>query len=176
MVFRWRVPCNYRWDKNHRKRPIVCHVLFDLGTFVSRPQSCFYIRIFQEPELDIDSIALNAWERGQFMNAEALLSAAIPTSKNTHHVHASRALVRARLGQWDAALVDAKGVCVTPLSQTWTLTPFRTKSIQIQRSFVGYIAQCVTLVGEGEQDAGIRVCDFHSEHPTLLLIKVYDSA
>ena len=40
-----------------------------------------------------------------------------------HHVLASRALVRARLGQWDAALVDAIEVHVAPLLLTWTLTP-----------------------------------------------------
>ena len=58
---------------------------------------------------------LGAWKRGQLADAEALLSAAIPTSENSHKSHhalASRALVRARLGQWDAALVDAKEVHV----------------------------------------------------------------
>ena len=78
----------------------------------------FYICVFQEPELDIDSAALSAWERGQFTNAEALLSAAIPTSKNRHHVLASRALVLTRLGRWDAALIDAREVHVTPLAYT----------------------------------------------------------
>ena len=113
---------------------------------------------FQEPELDIDSVALNAWKRGQLTNAEALLSTAIPTSKNRHHVLAGRALVRARLGQWDAALVDAKEVHVVPLSHTWTLTPFRTKSIQIQRSFVGYVAKCGSRWqrGKGRGNSGVR--------------------
>ena len=78
----------------------------------------FYICVFQEPELDIGSIALNAWERGQLTNAEALLSAATPTSQNRHHVLASQALVRAHLEQWDAALVDAKEVLIALLSCT----------------------------------------------------------
>ena len=64
---------------------------------------------FQEPELDIDSAALGAWSRGQLADAEVLLSAAIPTS---HHALASRALVRARLQQLDAALIDAEEVLV----------------------------------------------------------------
>ena len=142
----------------------------------------FYIWVFQGPELDIDIIALNAWEHSQFTDAEALLTTAIPTSKKRHHVLASRALLRARLGQWDASLVDAIEMHVAPLSRTWTLTPCETKSIQIQRSFIGYVAKCVALVGEGEKDEGIRVCDislqhFHSEHVTLLLlINVCDSA
>ena len=50
--------------------------------------------ISQEPVLHIDSATLDAWEYGQSTNAEALLSAAIPTSQNS--VLASWALVRAR--------------------------------------------------------------------------------
>ena len=59
---------------------------------------------------------------------------------------------------------------------------FRTKSIGIQLSFVGFVAKCVALIGKGEKDEGVRVCDisfqhFHSEHVTLLLlIKVCDFA
>ena len=79
---------------------------------------------FQEPKLDIDTAVLDAWKRGQFTNADALLSAAIPASKDSHHVLASRALVRACSGQWDAALVDAKEVHITPLSHILMLTPF----------------------------------------------------
>ena len=185
MFIRRRVPCNWyhRSWKRHRKRAI----LVRLGMLMSCLQSILtpshFHHAFQEPELDIDCVALSAWERGQCTNAEALLSAAIPTSKKKrHHVLASRALVRARLERWDAALADAEEVRVAPLSHTRTLTPFRIKSIGIKRSFVGYVAKCVVLVGKGEKDEGIRVCDisfqhFHSEHVTLLrLIKVCDCA
>ena len=66
----------------------------------------------QELELGIDTGALNKWKRGQLADAEALLSVEIPKSENRHHALASRALVRARLGQWDAALADATEVHV----------------------------------------------------------------
>ena len=53
------------------------------------------------------------------MIAEASLTATAPTSLNpTHHVLASRALVRARLQQWDAAIADAKQVLSFSLSVT----------------------------------------------------------
>ena len=134
----------------------------------------------QEPELDIDNAALDAWTRGQLVDAEVLLSAAIPASENKAHTLASRALVRARLGRWDVAFLDAKEVLIAPLSHTWALTPLKTKSLEIQGSVIGYIAKCVALVGKGEKDEGIRVCDiafqhFHSKHVTLLLLlKVRD--
>ena len=80
--------------------------------FVSCLRSIFTTsQPFQEPELGIDIATLNAWKCHQLTHAEALLSATILTSKNgPHHVLASRALVRARLGHWDTALVDAKEV------------------------------------------------------------------
>ena len=65
----------------------------------------------KELDIRIENIALDEWRRGELIRAEALLTAAIPTSEDTtHHVLASRALVRARLRQWDAALVDADEV------------------------------------------------------------------
>lgn len=68
---------------------------------------------FQGPDAQIDDAALDSWKRDQFENAEALLTAAIPKSQNpSHHVLASRALVRARLLQWDSAVVDAEKVFV----------------------------------------------------------------
>lgn len=73
--------------------------------------------MFQEPEIHIDSAVLDAWQHDQLINAEALLTAAIPASKVTaDHVLASRALIRARLRQWDAALVDAEKVDFVSLS------------------------------------------------------------
>ena len=74
---------------------------------------------FQEPVIQIDDAALDSWMHDQLENAEALLTAAIPESRNPiHHVLASRALIRARLRQWDAALVDAEEVLVTLFSHT----------------------------------------------------------
>ena len=74
---------------------------------------------FKEPEIRIDDAALDAWNLDQLANAEALLTAAIPQSQDTsHHVLASRALVRTRLGQWDAAIVDAEQVFPALFSHT----------------------------------------------------------
>ena len=134
--------------------------------------------IHKEPEIRIENAALNAWKNAQLADAEMLLTAAVPTSKDTaHHILASRALVRARLQQWDAALVDAEEVRVALLFHICTLTPFSSKSIEIQSSVVGYVAKCVALVGKGDTPTARRVCDIafqlHSNHVAiLLLIKV----
>ena len=73
---------------------------------------------FQEPDIQIDDAALDSWKHDQLDNANALLTAAIPKSRNPiNHVLASRALVRARLRHWDAALVDAEEVLVTLFSR-----------------------------------------------------------
>jgi hypothetical protein len=116
---------------------------------------------FQEPDIQIDSAALDAWRLDQLEEAEALLTAAIPTSQDSrHHVLASRALVRTRLEHSDAALDDAE------------------KSIEIQPSVIGYIAKSVAHVRQGKKYDGYRACDiaferFHSTHVSfLLLIKV----
>ena len=67
--------------------------------------------IFQVPDIQIDDAALDSWTHDQLENAEALLTTAIPESRNpTHHVLASGALVRARLRHWDTALIDAEQV------------------------------------------------------------------
>ena len=109
-------------------------------------------------------------------NAEAVLTAAI--SNPNHHLLASRALVRARLRHWDAALDDAEEVLVTLFSLTLTLTSSYAKAIKVQPSVMGYIAKSVALVGNGDRHSGYRACDiaferFHSSHVTfLLLVKV----
>ena len=78
---------------------------------------------FLEPDIRIHDTALDAWKQGQLENAEALLTASIPTSPNpNHHAFASRALVRSRLGQWDAALTDARQVWYLSLSSILVLT------------------------------------------------------
>jgi hypothetical protein len=142
----------------------------------SSPLSCVP-PTFQEPDIQIDDAALHSWKRNQLANAEALLTAAIHESRNpSYHALASRALVRARLRQWDAAIADATEVCIALLSHALSLIYI--KSIKIQPSVIGYIAKSVSLVGKGEKHKAYRACDiafqrFHSGHVTfLLLIKV----
>jgi len=113
------------------------------------------------------------------VNAESLLTAAVNKSPNpTHHALASRALVRARLRQSDAAIADATQVLVTLLSFSLMLTLTYAKSIEVEPSIIGYIAKSVALIGTGEKYKAYRACDIafahsHSCHVNfLLLIKV----
>ena len=133
----------------------------------------------QEPDIQIDDAALDSWKHDQLENADALLTAAIPESRNpNHHLFANRALVRARLQQWDAALIDAEQVLIALFSHSLTLMSIYTKAIKIEPSVIGYIAKSVALIGNGEKHNGYRACDiaferFHSSHVTfLLLVKV----
>ena len=105
------------------------------------------------------------------------MTTAIHASRDpSHDALASRALVRARLGQWDVAIADATEVFVALLSRALSLIYI--KSIKIQPSVIGYIAKSVALVGNGEKHKAYGACDiaferFHSTHVTfLLLIKV----
>ena len=107
------------------------------------------------------------------------MTALIPAAHNTSHFElASRALVRRHLGEWDAAILDAKEVPSSYYAHTPALTQIYIKSLKIQPSFIGYIAKSVALVGKGEKAAGYRACDiafehFHASHVSfLLLIKV----
>ena len=132
---------------------------------------------FREPDIQIDDAALHFWKHNQLANAEILLTAAIRDSRNpSHHALASRALVRARRRQWDAAIADATEVCLALLSHTLSLIYI--KSIKIHPSIIGYIAKSVALVGNGEKHKAYRTCDiasvrFQPAHVTfLLLIKV----
>ena len=134
---------------------------------------------FQEPEIQIEEAILDLWKLDKLASAEAFLTAAIPASQNsTHHLLASRALVRARLGQWDTAINDAKEVFAALFSHTLTLTLIYTKSIKVQSSVIGYIAKSIALVGKGKKHPAYRTCDiafehFHSTHVSfLLLVKV----
>ena len=128
--------------------------------------------------VQIDDAALNLWKCDQLRDAEALLTFTITASRNTnHYALASRALVRARLREWDTALADAEKVFVAPLSPPISILTY-TKAIEIQPSVVGYIAKSVALVGKGDNAKGYQTCDiafalFHSSHVCfLLLIKV----
>ncbi|KAF8436821.1 hypothetical protein L210DRAFT_3547707 [Boletus edulis BED1] len=112
----------------------------------------------QEPDIHIDDAVLHAWKHDQLENAEALLTAAISESPNpAHPIFASRALMRARLRRWDAALEDAE------------------KALDIQPSVIAFLAKSVAHVGKGEKDKAYRACDiafehFHSSHVTFLLL------
>lgn len=131
---------------------------------------------FQEPEIHIDDIAIDAWNNNQLENAEVLLTRAIVDSRHpTQYVFASRALMRARLGKWDAAIDDAEKVFTTLYSHMPALTLIHIKSINVQPSVIGHIAKSVALVGQGKSHAGYRACDiafehFHSTHVTFLLL------
>ena len=131
----------------------------------------------QEPDIRINDAALHSWKHNQLANAEVLLTAEIHESRNSsHHALASRALVRARLRQWDAAIADATEVFAALLSHALSLIYI--KSIEIQPSVIGYIAKSVAHVGDGGKYKACRACDialqrFHSTHVTfVLLIKV----
>ena len=133
---------------------------------------------FQEPDFQIDNAALDLWKQDQLTNADALLTTIMTASNTSPHVLASRALVRARLQEWDAALADAEMVFVALLSHTQALTLICTKAINLQPSVIAYIAKSIALVGKGERHKGYRACDiaivrFHPSHVTfLVLIKV----
>ena len=71
----------------------------------------------KEPYILADEAVLDSWRHDQLENAEAsLTAAAIASQYPSHRVLASRALVQARLGKWDAALADAERVCCSLLS------------------------------------------------------------
>jgi hypothetical protein len=128
----------------------------------------------QAPDIRIDDAALHSWKHNQLANAEVLLTAAIHESRNaSHHALASRALVRARLRQWDAAVADATEVFAALVSPALSLIYI--KSIKIQPSVIGYIAKSVALAGNGEKHKAYRTCDialqrFHSTHVTFVLL------
>ena len=73
----------------------------------------------QEPDIQINDAALHSWKHDQLDNADVVLTAVIADPRNpNHHVLASRALLRARLGHWDAALVNAEEVLAALFSHT----------------------------------------------------------
>ena len=137
---------------------------------------------FQEPDIHVNHATLDAWKHDQLENADSLLTTAINESQDAnHHILAARALLRARLRHWDAALVDAKMVLFAWLSHAHSLTLIHYKAIDIQPSIVAYVAKSAAHLGKGERDAAYRACDiafehFHLSHITLLLfIKVCKS-
>ena len=99
--------CTCPGRKDHHKKSFSRHSTSSLE-HTALPYLCLVH--LKEPDIHIEKAVLDAWKNSQLANAEALLTAAIPTSKDTAHVLAGRALVRARLQQWDAAFVDAEEV------------------------------------------------------------------
>ena len=138
---------------------MTCLMLYSLF-----PLSCLHSTL-QELYIQIDDAALDAWKNDQLEDAEALLTTAIHRHQHPgYHFLAARALVRARLQHWDEALVDAEMVLVALLSNSLTLTPSRTKTIDAQPSVVAYIAKSLAHVGKGENDKAYLACDIAFEH------------
>ncbi|KAF8423138.1 hypothetical protein L210DRAFT_2145162 [Boletus edulis BED1] len=126
----------------------------------SIPSSSLQV-ISQEPDIQSNDAALLSWKNNQLETTDALLTTTISQSHSpSHHALASRAVIRARLQKWDAAVKDAE------------------MAIDIQPSIIAFMAKSVAHVGNGDKDKGYRTCDiafehFHSSHVTfLLLIKV----
>ena len=127
------IGCDGRITVRSLSRIIVSIVFFWIRRISIAPSFCSALQdsipvsrlhpTFQEPFIQIDDAALHSWKHDQLENADALLTAAISESPNPNHqVFTSRALVRARLRQWDAALVDADQVHIALFPQSLTLT------------------------------------------------------
>lgn len=118
----------------------------------------------------IDSTALTAWKDGQLTNAEVILSAARPMAENPgHHVLASRALVRARLGKCNAALVDAKEVRVTLLSHTWTLTRIKPSPSKFGHPSLATLQSVSLLLAKGRHTQDIWCATLHFNTSTRII-------
>ncbi|KAF8557544.1 hypothetical protein OG21DRAFT_1482211, partial [Imleria badia] len=113
----------------------------------------------QLPLMDIDDAAFKSWTQGDLTRVEELLTEVIADPVLHAHALAQRALVRSRLKQTDMAMVDAK------------------KSIEAQRSVIGYIANAVSRIGNGDHESVIRAFDLvftdglATDNNFLLLIK-----
>ncbi|KAI9569853.1 hypothetical protein HD554DRAFT_2170850 [Boletus coccyginus] len=114
------------------------------------------------PFMYISDAAFKLWTQGDLTRVEELFADDIIHPSNpSHHARAlaHRALVRSRLKRCDMAIDDAK------------------KSIEVQRSIIGYIAHAIAHVGNGEYESATRVFDLvfsegiPSENRLLLLLK-----
>ena len=135
----------------------------------------------QEPDIQINDSddVFNSWKHDQLATAEALLTSAILESSNpSHHLLTNRALVRARLEQWNAALIDAETVFILLIPHVMIPTSISTKAVNMQPSVMSYIAKSIAHVGLGESHKGYHACDiafehFHPSHGTFIrLMKV----
>ena len=92
---------------------------------------------FQEPDIQINDAVRDSWKHDQLENVVALLTAAVPESQDpNHHVLTSRPLA----GPSSFATVGRGPVAL--FSHALTLVSMYTKSINIQPSVIGYIAEC----------------------------------
>ena len=135
--------------------------------------------VSQVPFINITNTVLDSWRKDRLEDVEASLTKAITNSGNQSHFSlANRALVRARLRQWDLAIDDAEKVSPRSLSYILVLNLNYQKSIEIRQSIIGYTAKSIALIGGGKKEEGCRVFDlvFRHCHPNevdfLLLIKV----
>jgi hypothetical protein len=126
---------------------------------------------FQDPDIRIDDAALHSWKHNQLVNAETLLTAEIHESRNPiHHALASRALVRARLRQWDAAITDATEVCVALLSHALSLICIDQVH---QHSAVHHWLHCKECSPCRERGKGQGISDLRHRIRTLPFISRY---
>ena len=113
----------------------------------------------------ITHAALDSWKQGRLADTETSLTQTITNSRNqSHHALANRALVRVRLGHWGLAIEDAENVGPRSLSHTLMFTLGCYKSIKINPSVNGYIAQSLALIGAGKKAEGCRVYDLAFKH------------
>ena len=135
--------------------------------------------VSQLPFIDITDAALDSWKHDRLADLETSLTETLTNSQNqNHHVLANRALVRARLRQWDLAIEDAENVSPRLPSPALTFILICCKSIKIHPSLNGYIAQGLALIGAGKKAEGCGVYDLAFRHhhtmdvDLILLIKV----
>ena len=157
-----------------------CCILYLIDLFAPLVFDMSFLPASQEPRIKIGDTVLKLWKHDQLEDAEASLTAVIVASQNlSEHVLASRALIRARLRKWDAALLDAGKVCVRVTLRIYPDADINsTKAIRSQPSVMAYVAKGIAHVGKGERHEGYGTCDialeyFDSSHVTfVLLIKV----
>ena len=118
----------WKQRENHHQRSqgrLAC-ILFDGKYRVYRMSEWFYYQstllqfwfdmqtdhfVSQLPFTDITNAALDSWKQDRLTDTETSLTGAITNSRNqSHHALANRALVRARLRDWDLAFEDATNV------------------------------------------------------------------
>ncbi|KAG6377967.1 WD40-repeat-containing domain protein [Boletus reticuloceps] len=88
---------------------------------------------------EIDNEAYVSWKKGELVSTEDILSSEIERSSTpSHYQLANRALVRARLQQWDGALDDAQA------------------SLSITPSLVARLAKSIAQSGQNRHDSGIE--------------------
>lgn len=87
----------------------------------------------QVPFIDVTNAALDFWKKDQLPDAEALLTRTIMNPGHIrHHALANRALVRAYMQHWDAAIDDAKKV--GPAYSFLSTSLFDSKPLQVYRN------------------------------------------